>query len=91
MTTTCKSYLHILIEHLGKLLHFHQTYTNQRGLGVGAQVQSVDETGAQSNHVLQGATQLDTDRVVDEGHSEIVRVEQHLELFGVVALAVTMP
>ena len=88
ITTARQTRLHALIEHLGELLHLHQTNANQRRLRVRPVAQRVHEARAQRDHVLERATELHAHGVVHQRHAEVRRVEQHLQLLRVVAHAV---
>ena len=88
--TLSASHLHALIKHLRKLLHFLQPDANQRRFRVRSVAQRVHEPRAQRDHVLQRTAELHAHRVVHQLHAEVRSVEQHLQLLGVVANAITM-
>ena len=85
MTPPPHLHLHALVEHLGELLHLHETDANQSRLRVRPVAQRVHEARAQRDDVLERAAELHAHGVVHQRHAEVGGVEQHLELLRVVA------
>lgn len=75
-------------EPLGEVDHLQHASSHDGGLGVVTPVLALDESGAESNNVLESSSDGDSGHVLHTSHVEVGSVEQRLEhVVGHIALA----
>lgn len=77
------------VKHLGELAHFVESNADDSSLGVIAELESIDQSTANGDNVLEGTAQFDTDDIRDNVDSEGWGVEDIAEELAVSPVSVS--